>query len=152
MPATIDRATDNTRTQPVSSWPASYGTAERIEYPAESTHARPEPNEVPQPATTTVRVVVPSDDHGEAQVDLTGKVVVRGERFRVEFEEDVVHVVHPRWSLAGAGSTLAEAFVDLLVDARELAHVMADFDPATLDEDASALRNFVLAFFATEER
>lgn len=77
------------------------------------------------------------------------EVTVLGESFVLTVEEGVAYLSHPRWSLLGSGPTFADAEADLYHEAAELAEVMAEVNPADLDEAALDLREFVLAFFGT---
>lgn len=74
------------------------------------------------------------------------RIAVRGEAFLLEWEEDVVHLVHPRWSLVGTGDTLFDAEKDLAREARDVAEALKDAPPQALNDDARALRDFALQF------
>ena len=98
-------------------------------------------------ATMDIVLTVSSDAGVTTVIEDAGEIRVRGERFRIEFADGFVHLMHSRWSLAGSGSTLQDAYLDLLREAAELAEVMQSFDPTTMDDDARALQRFVLLFF-----
>lgn len=72
------------------------------------------------------------------------RVRIGGESFYVEVDDSTVYLRHSRWSLVGAGATLAEAERDLRAEARELAEVMADMPRASFDVEALKLFQFVL--------
>lgn len=88
------------------------------------------------------------DDSGsdtDVEVENVARIRIFQEPFHVEFaEEGLVYLTHPRWSIAGSGQDLETAYLDLLAEARELAEVMVDFDPASLDKSALSLRRWVL--------
>ena len=66
-----------------------------------------------------------------------------GEQFRIEQEDGFVYIVHPRWSLVGAGESYVTAVQDLRSEAKALAEAMAGDDPATLTPEARSMREFV---------
>ncbi len=70
-----------------------------------------------------------------------------GERFRIELDDQGdVMVIHPVWSLMGTGSTLQEATLDLMAEARELAEMLVDAAVTDLDHQGNRMRGFVLPF------
>jgi hypothetical protein len=71
------------------------------------------------------------------------EVDIFGEPFVLEFEDDEVYLRHPRWSLIGAGSSLLEAEMDLLAEARDLSEVLLKVPHANLDPEAMSLRDFL---------
>lgn len=75
-----------------------------------------------------------------------GRLRMRGETFYITTEAGQVFLAHPRWSLMGSGSSLYEAELDLIDEARALADALVDADPATLDRNATAMRRFALGF------
>ena len=76
-------------------------------------------------------------------------VIIHGELFSAALESGLVVLVHPQWSLVGAGETVEEAREDLLHNARELATEMRDDDPSSLSEQAKLMRDFVLSITRT---
>ena len=67
-----------------------------------------------------------------------------GEPFDLEIDHGVFSLRHPRWSLMGTGKTLLESEIDLLDEARDIAHAMLDLPIATLSFEAFRLREFLL--------
>lgn len=103
------------------------------------------------PATSSpvLYVSVPPTEPRPATVHSVGRLRIRHELFDIGFDDDMVYVTHPRWSLLGSGPTLRDAEIDLVREAAELAEVMADMEPSLLDRDARQLRAFVLQFLGT---
>ena len=68
----------------------------------------------------------------------------RGERFDLEIDDGIFSLRHPRWSLMGTGTTLLEAEIDLLDEAREVVHAILELPITTLSFEAFRLREFLL--------
>ena len=83
---------------------------------------------------------------GWGSTDTTVKawVYVNGEGFAVDKSDGQVFLVHPQWSLVGAGRTIAQARTNLLTEASELADEMRQLDQSSLSPQARRLREFVL--------
>lgn len=67
---------------------------------------------------------------------------IAGEMFYVEVEGEETYLRHPRWSLMGAGKSLADAEVALLEEAGLVARVFGAMSPGELDEEAERMLNF----------
>lgn len=67
---------------------------------------------------------------------------IAGEMFYVELKSRRTYLRHPRWSLMGAGKTLAEAEVALLEEAGLVVRVFGKMAAAELDEEAERMLNF----------
>jgi len=67
---------------------------------------------------------------------------IAGEMFYVEVEGEETYLRHPRWSLMGAGKSLADAEVALLEEAGLVTRVFGGMSPAELDEEAERMLNF----------
>ena len=80
-------------------------------------------------------------------------VTVMGELFTIQVEAgqggNVIHLVHPRWSVMGSGRTLEEAENDLRAEAREVGEILANRDPAGFTPSGREMRDFVLKFLGT---
>lgn len=77
-------------------------------------------------------------------------VTVMGERFAVELEQgetgDLVHLVHPRWSVMGSGRTVEEAELDLRAEARELGRIVSERNPEDFTRVGREMRDFAMKF------
>lgn len=71
---------------------------------------------------------------------------LHGEPFFVEHEAGSYYIRHERWSLIGAGDTLAAAYKDLLYEAEEIAPVYARTPLRELDAEGARLTKFLLRF------
>lgn len=67
---------------------------------------------------------------------------IAGEMFYVEVKSRRTYLRHPRWSLMGAGKTLAAAEVALLEEAGLVVRVFGKMPAAELDEEAERMLNF----------
>lgn len=67
---------------------------------------------------------------------------IAGEMFYVEVKGRRTYLRHPRWSLMGAGKTLANAEVALLDEAGLVVRVFGNMAAAELDEEAERMLNF----------
>lgn len=76
--------------------------------------------------------------------DTPDTVDIFGEVFTIAQDGDDVYLIHPRWSLIGAGRSVADACDNVIVEAQELADAMRSGDPGTLSTGAQQLRDFVL--------
>lgn len=101
---------------------------------------------VPETAFVSVAHVGRNLIVADRSVPLPSAVVVSGERFKVEQEDGFVYLVHPRWSLVGAGDTYVDAVRDLMAEGRALAEVMALDDPTLLTPEARSMWEYVRAF------
>ena len=76
-------------------------------------------------------------------------LLVQGEKFLVEVpgeDGDWVHLIHPKWSVMGSGSTIQEAETDLRAEARGFAEIVAGDDPSEYTPEGRRQRAFVLKF------
>lgn len=64
--------------------------------------------------------------------------------FIVTQDEGFILVEHPLWSLMGRGGTLAEAEIDLILNARDQAAVYLNHPPHRMAKSAVDLRDFIL--------
>lgn len=97
--------------------------------------------------TATLRNSSPAQNWPAAPVgdtSLRPTIRIRGERFFVERDNGRYYIRHPRWSLLGVGDSLGAAQRSLLEEASELAVVMRDMSPATMDLEARRLIRYVL--------
>lgn len=99
--------------------------------------------------SVSVAFTAPLQPDTEFETSDIGRLRIRGETFYIELEGEAVHLTHPKWSLAGVGATLADAQFDLMEEAAVLASVLADSDPIALDQNAAALRGYVMAFLGS---
>jgi hypothetical protein len=67
---------------------------------------------------------------------------IAGEMFYVEVKSRRTYLQHPRWSLMGAGRSLADAEVALLKEAGLVVRVFQKIPAAELDEEAERMLNF----------
>lgn len=70
-------------------------------------------------------------------------VVVKGERFLVEKEDEDYYVTHPVWSLVGTGATVQDAIQDMQVEAQELLHAVQQIPPEQVAADMQALKTYL---------
>lgn len=87
----------------------------------------------------------PSPAPATVDVQTTGTVRIAGELFNIELDptSELVYLRHPRWSLLGAGATVAEAQEDMLQEATDLLSVLLGLPPGSLDEQARRLRDYL---------
>lgn len=70
------------------------------------------------------------------------RLLIAGEPYSVEAEGDLVFLVHPRWSLLGAGPTLPEAYSDLLKRAADIVRILARWPADELDNEGQKMFRF----------
>lgn len=108
--------------------------------------------------TQTVEITANIVGRGRLRADITGVVSrkqprikhtdhiaqyrIAGELFYVEVKNRRTYLRHPKWSLMGAGRTLANAEVALLEEAGLVVRVFGKIPPAQLDEEAEDMLNF----------
>ena len=108
-------------------------------------------------ASCLVVPVAESDDTGldsslvfdpmEGPQQAAPSIQILGEVFRLETDGDLGIVIsHPKWSLMGYGSSVAEAERMLMDYARDLAETMVDDTPSEYTKEGNRLREFVLRF------
>jgi len=65
------------------------------------------------------------------------------EEFKIEKEDDMFYLIHPRWSLVGMGNDLMGAITDLLQEAKELFEDLKNVDINSLSIDAFQMRDYL---------
>lgn len=71
---------------------------------------------------------------------------IDGEPFAVAIENTLVIIRHPDWSLMGVGTSVFEALLSLMSEARELGVIMREMPIESLDFETLRLKNFVVQF------
>jgi hypothetical protein len=74
----------------------------------------------------------------------TGKYRIGGETFIVHATKTRVRILHPRWSLIGAGKTFAAAERDLVNNAGIVVRVYGRMPASTVDYEALRMYHFAL--------
>lgn len=67
---------------------------------------------------------------------------IHGEDFEVDLDGIWVLVAHPRWSLVGIGSTLYEAEIGMIDDAKAVYHAFKDEPPTNVASDWLDMMNY----------
>lgn len=75
---------------------------------------------------------------------LRSRVVIAGEPFELELENDTIYLKHSRWSLVGSGGSILDAERDLIRETEELAGAMLYEPVRSMSYDAIRLRDFLL--------
>ncbi len=106
-----------------------------------------------QPQNVNVRVInvslnppLSADLQEIAQREIQNRYTIKNEEFLLEFEDDLIFLTHPNWSLAGVGETIALAEQDVLKTARIKAQHYLTTSPDKLTERALQFRDYLVKF------